>query len=277
MESLLEVYCRHRVDAPVGPALKDAAARAEVHAERWRLLPETFGSALAALPEDLTALSDEAVVELALALACGRADREALEVLDTEYFAVVRATLRSMGLADALVDDLSQDVRARLLVADGDAPPRLIGYAGRGSLRGLLKAVATRAAISHLRRSSRELPHDRFELGASADPELAFLKEKYRGTFRQAFEEAVAALPVRERNLLRLHFLRKMTLDALATMYGVHRATIVRQLARARDKIDAHTAKAMRAELRIDAAELESVMDLIRSRFEVSVERIFRS
>src|SRR5690606_24219023 len=121
-----------RVDAPDGSALEDAVTRAEVHADRWRLPPETFGSALAALPEDLSAVANEAVAELALALACARGDRDALEVLETEYFGVVRATLRSMNLQDALVDDLAQDVRARLLIADEDAPPRLVGYAGRG-------------------------------------------------------------------------------------------------------------------------------------------------
>ncbi|MCA9611101.1 MAG: sigma-70 family RNA polymerase sigma factor, partial [Myxococcales bacterium] len=101
--------------------------------------------------------------------------------------------------------------------------------------------------------------------------------ERYRGVFREAFEEAVGALSPRERNLLRLHFLRRVTLESLAELYGVHRATIVRHLAKIRERLDAATQAALRDRLGADKREVESVMDLIRSRFDVSVERMLRT
>ena len=69
-------------------------------------------------------------------------------------------------------------------------PPKLLGYAGKGALRGLLKVTATRTAISMLRKGGRVGPGDDPVLDpeASRDFEASFLKERYRGAFREAFE-----------------------------------------------------------------------------------------
>ena len=158
--------------------------------------------------------------------------------------------------------------------------PKIVGYAGRGTLHGLVKVVATRTALSLLRRRGVESPGDEalLDVEGEADPELSFLKAHYRAAFRAAFEEAVHALAPRERNLLRLHCLRNVTLEALAAMYGVHRATIVRQLAKIRDELDRLTRKGLRERLGgADAREIAEVMELVRSRFDVSVERLLRT
>src|SRR5436305_1377687 len=80
---------------------------------------------------------------------------------------------------------------------------------------------------------------------------------------------AVAQRSRRDRNLLRLHLLGGVTLEQLAQMYSVHRATIVRWLAAAR----AALLDATRAQIadQVGAADLDEMFDLVRSRVELSI------
>lgn len=271
---------RYRDARPDAPEQADAALSAAVErAERWpEVDADVFVDALASLGPTIDALSTERVDEVALALACAAGSAKALRHLEREYFPVVERALRRMKLSEAIADEVAQEVRRKLLVGE-DGPPKIVGYAGRGSLRGLLKVTATRTALSLLRREGRVAPGDQPVVDAEGepDPELDFLKERYRGVFRAAFEDAVEKLSPRERNLLRLHFLRKVTLDALATMYGVHRATIVRHLAKIRDDLERATRKGLQRELGAERREVESVMELIQSRLDASVERMLRT
>lgn len=271
---------RYRDARPDAPEQADAALSAAVErAERWpEVDADVLVDALASLGPTIDALSTERVDEVALALACAAGSAKALRHLEREYFPVVERALRRMKLSEAIADEVAQEVRRKLLVGE-DGPPKIVGYAGRGSLRGLLKVTATRTALSLLRREGRVAPGDQPVVDAEGepDPELDFLKERYRGVFRAAFEDAVEKLSPRERNLLRLHFLRKVTLDALATMYGVHRATIVRHLAKIRDDLERATRKGLQRELGAERREVESVMELIQSRLDASVERMLRT
>ena len=277
MSTLAEVYRRARPDASDADSLEaDLAglcALARASLDGVALDDAALVEALAGLPKAAAEVSRDAVVELALGLACARGDDAALRRLERDHFDGARGALRAMKLSSDEQGEELQEVRRKLLVGD---PPKIAGYAGRGSLRGLIKVTATRAALSMRRKSGREGPGDEALLDepGERDPELAYLKARYRRVFREAFEEAVGALEPRERNLLRLHFLRKVTLDALATMYGVHRATIVRHLAKIRDTIERTTRAALQERLGADRREAEDVLDLIASRYDVSVERL---
>ena len=280
MTALASLYVGLRPDAErqgLEARLERACRRAREAFPDLALEEEAFVAALAGLPRSVHEVSDEAIEDLALGLACARGDASALAILDRDHFEPARAALAAMKLEPAMRDDVVQEVRRKLLVGD---PPRIASYAGRGSLRGLLKVTATRIALTMLRDGGRERPSDDALLdtpGAASDPELAFLAQGWRVAFREAFEDAVGRLEPRERNLMRLHFLRRVTLESLATMYGVHRATIVRQLARIRDTLDRATRAGMAERLGARQDELESVMDQIRSRFDVSVERLLRT
>ena len=277
------MYLSARPDARDDDAL-EARLRAAIDAAR-RALPElaiddaALVTSLAGLLASIDALEDDVVVELALVLGCVAGVHLALTRLEADFFGPARHALTAMKLEADLAAEALQETREKLLVGVDGQPPRILGYAGRGSLRGLIKVVATRAAISLLRKSGRELPGDEaiVDVSGESDPELAFLKARYRPVFREAFADAVAALGARERNLLRLHFLRGVTLEQLATMYGVHRATIVRQLAAVRADLERSTRKGLAERLAVDRSELDSVMDLVRSQLDASVERLLRT
>jgi RNA polymerase sigma-70 factor (ECF subfamily) len=169
-------------------------------------------------------------------------------------------------------------VRDKLLLADGDRPPRVLDYAGRGRLRGLVQVTATRAAIDRIRHEEREveLPAGR-DLASPANLELSLIKAQYRSAFADGFARAVAVASRRDRNLLRLHFLGGMTLEQLAQMYGVHRATVVRWLAAARDAVFAATRAHVASTLGAPHDELDEMFALVESRVELSLERMLAS
>jgi len=228
--------------------------------------------------DDPPPLEPAAIAELYLAVACARGDEAAIAAFDRAYLDVVPQALASMKLPAATVEDVRATVRDKLLLADGDKPPRVLDYAGRGRLRGLVQVTATRTAIDRIRHEEREveLPAGR-DLAASADVTLSLIKAQYREAFATGFARAVAKASRRDRNLLRLHFLGGVTLEQLAQMYGVHRATIVRWLAAAREAVFGETRAHVAATLKAPADELDEMFDLVQSRIELSVERLLAS
>ena len=224
------------------------------------------------------ALTGAAAIELHLALACARGDPAAIAAFERSYLDVVPQALAGMKLPAATVDDIRALVRDKLLLPEGDQPPRIVEYAGKGRLRGLVQVTATRAAVDRIRHEEREveLPAGR-ELAASANLELSLIKAQYRSAFVEGFSRAVGGATRRDRNLLRLHFLGGMTLEQLAQMYGVHRATVVRWLAAAREAVFAATRDHIATTLGAPREELDEVFALVESRVELSLERMLQS
>lgn len=253
-------------------------------AAAWPGVAASPADVVAALADKLAgadppALTADAAAEVHLALACARGDAAAIAAFDRVYLAVVPRALAGMRLPAATVEDVRAVVRDKLLLPGDDRPPKLLDYAGRGRLRGLVQVTATRAAIDRLRRDAHEapLPDDAAELAAPGDVDLSLIKAQYRDAFSEGFAHAVAALSRRDRNLLRLHFLGRVTLEQLAQMYNVHRATVVRWLAAAREAVLQATRDRVAARIGAPAHELDAMFDLVRSRVELSVERLLAS
>lgn len=227
----------------------------------------------------LQALSEARIGDMLMAHLCGKGNPGALALFDQEYLARIPAMLAHMKLGSAAIDEIKQIVRMKLLVAASGEEPKIAGYASRGKLDGLVQVVATRAAISLQRRvkptSDQEelvaIPGPTYDLG------LHCLKESYHEAFGECFEQAVSALSRRDRNLMRLHLLDKLPLEQLASMYLVHRATVVRWLAKAREQLFDDTQERLSQRLQIDATEFASLMKLIASRLDVSVERMLQT
>jgi RNA polymerase sigma-70 factor (ECF subfamily) len=123
-----------------------------------------------------------------------------------------------------------------------------------------------------LRKDQRETPTEEPLLSAlseadgAADPELKLLKEHYGSEFHASLEEAWHTLEPRERNIIRQHHLDQLTIDQLAVVYRVNRATAMRWLAKARDQLYLETRIALARRLGVARTELGSILDLIRSR-----------
>ncbi len=264
---------------PILTRLVDAAREAlpAVSIEAVELAATLAEHPAAAKPDTI---GPESVADAALALACARADAAALRTFESIVREVVPGALAHMKLGAERVDEVTQKVRERLLVSGDGGPPRIGRYAARGALRGLVAVVASRIAIETTRSDQRE-PRgggDAHDLPAAGGlgPELMLVKEEYRAAFRDAFTRAIGALDAHDRNLLRLNLVGGMTLEQLAKMYGMHRATVVRNLARIREQLFSATKKSLKTELRIDEREFESLLGIVESRMDVSVMSLLR-
>jgi RNA polymerase sigma-70 factor (ECF subfamily) len=215
------------------------------------------------------------VGDLYLACALARGDARALEHFE-RLVSQVDGWLAGQRASPAMIEEVRQRVRVRVLVPD-EGPPRVLQYAGRGPLGGWLRIVALRIA-DNLRRD---------ELGAGEeagppadlpvlDPELAMIKRRYGAVFRDAFHDAFAALEVDERNLFRLFYLDGLNLDALAAVLRISRATAGRRMLAARERLLEGTLRLLGERLKVDAAEMESLLGVVRSGLEISLRALLQ-
>jgi RNA polymerase sigma-70 factor (ECF subfamily) len=110
-------------------------------------------------------------------------------------------------------------------------------------------------------------------LSIDLDPELLFLKQRYRVEFGEAFERAVAGLSDHERALLRLHMVAGLTLDRIAVIYRVNASTVSRWLATTRERLSAETERDLRIRLHLSPAEFDSLARLVLSQIDLSIAR----
>jgi RNA polymerase sigma-70 factor (ECF subfamily) len=224
---------------------------------------------------DPDALARVHVADLYLACGCACQDERAIAAFMAAFGRDLRAIFADPQVAGVDAEDLGQRVAAHLLAREGDAPPRIAEYAGRGTLRSWLRVVAVRTRLNAERRPGQQ--HDPLPSAAAArlvdspDPELDWLKARYREAFRAALAGALAALEPRERNLLRLQVVHGLSATAIAGLHRVHRATAKRWLARVRTRVLETTRDALKHSLRIHTEELDSIMGMIGSRLDASV------
>jgi RNA polymerase sigma-70 factor (ECF subfamily) len=224
--------------------------------------------------EEPAGLSEERAAELVLAFACSVADPRALEAFEQRYTARVPDWVRRIDRNPAFAAEVQQILRERLLTG---SPPRIAEFRGSGSLEGWLRVSATRAALELLRAGKREQPIDEpSELAGEwlDDPELEYLKARYRDDFKQALSEALESLGDRERAVLGMYLVDGLNIERIGKLYDVHRATVARWISAAREELYAGAQRRLGERLAISAGEFESIARLVRSQLDLSVRRI---
>jgi RNA polymerase sigma-70 factor (ECF subfamily) len=172
-------------------------------------------------------------------------------------------------------DDAQQRVTTRLLTHDGDVPPRLSGYRGEGPLAGYLQVAVTREALALRPKGNVDDGDSILRLmDASDDPEMRVLKERYRGELKVAFLDVLAALTPSDRLLLRQSLVDGLSIDVLAQLHGVHRATAARRLTALRDDVGEAVRAHLRARLSVSEETLLSILRLVRSRVDLSLQTV---
>ncbi len=267
VEALLgELYAKGRAAWP-GVTLEEADFLAHLGAR----FPETER------PREL--LERTHAAELFLTCACSRADRVALAALERDYLSEVGAVVSRVDPNPAFQDELQQQLRRLLLVAE-QGPPKIAEYSGYGELRNWVRATALRAALRHAQRERKEAPLEGEALAAlaqpSADPELAYIQELYRDDFKAAFEAALAGLSSRDRNVLRLHVIDGLNIEQIGGIYRTHRSTIARWIAKTREELLEQTRRKLMEKHGFRTSELESLLTLVRSQLDVSLNRLLR-
>lgn len=256
--------------------LDDARARYPELAGEPAALLGVIAPILADDPSQLDALHGG---DLLLAEACARGEVRALGAFERVFGADLdRAIDRSPRLGVAAAE-FRQLVRERLFVAPGHRAPRIAGYRGKGTLKSWVRVTASRLVIDLARRHDGSTRPDddlaRRLATAEEDPELDFFRSAYADVLPAAFEEALASLTVRQRNLLRQRYLQELSGEQLAVMYGVHRSTLFEWLAGARDALLRELQSALAR--RLPGDDLDSVVAMLGSKLELSVRRMLDS
>jgi RNA polymerase sigma-70 factor (ECF subfamily) len=185
--------------------------------------------------------------------------------------------LARMAPSATLVDEVRQLVREKLFVGKDGASPKIVEYSGQGGLAGWVRVIAVRAAIDLTKQDAPVAePASEQDEPMTGDPEVDYVKQRYRQAFNEALRDAVAALPPPQRELLRIHFIEGRTLDELAAEAGVHRATIARRLVAAREAAAGEALRLLRARLDVAEAELASLARVMRSQLEMSLVALDR-
>lgn len=228
--------------------------------------------------DPLQSLSGLCGSDLYLACGCTRGNRAAVEKLQRGPLREVLPALRRFNPSEFFVDDVLQAVSELVLVGGPDGNPKIRQYGGRGTLRGWLRVIALREAGRMASRFARERPTDDEALTravvADSDAELMLLKVEYRDVFKQQFHKALKALSAFDRLVLRQHLIDGLSIDRLASKHKIHRATAARWLGKIRQALFQKTRKGMQSELKIDADSFNSLMQLIGSRLQASIERV---
>lgn len=214
--------------------------------------------------------------DLYLACACAEGLSEAIAEVELQHFADIERALRRVLRSDPAVAECLQVLRYKLFVSDKERP-RIATYAGKGALGGFLRATALRTAVDFQRsqgavdrREGAELPED-VRVVVESDPEVSLIKRHHRSEFEGALAAALAELPPRDRNVLRLYTADGLSLEEIGRIYRVNRSTVSRWMGAIRGRV----LGALRARFADGQSgtprELESFFDLFRSGLDQSI------
>jgi RNA polymerase sigma-70 factor (ECF subfamily) len=209
--------------------------------------------------------------DLYLAAACTAGDPNAIAAFHDTILPVVRPALGKLGLSDATIDETEQRVLITVLVGDPDRPA-IAMYGGRGRLRSWLRSIGVRIGRRLSGAAPLADPDELDQLSTNVhDPELEMLRGRYRDEVRTALAGALDKLPERQRNVLRQYYVDGLTIDQLAALYHVDRATTARWVVAARSAVLGATRDQLAAKLGATNTEVESILRLVRSQLDLNL------
>jgi RNA polymerase sigma-70 factor (ECF subfamily) len=135
-------------------------------------------------------------------------------------------------------------------------------------------AVAGRQGLALIRRQKPHQELDDDVLGATDDPHLAALRDRHRREFKAAFQGAVTDLAPRDRAVLRALLVDDRGIGEIAAVFGIHRVTASRWIARIRGTLLSGTRDRLRLALSLDERDLDNVLRLVDSQLDVSLYRL---
>lgn len=219
-------------------------------------------------------LRDLHVADVYLACACGHEDPIAIRTLEHDYLAQMPRFIKKTSADRAFIDEVMQALRCKLLLRDEGAP-KILEYAGRGSLGAWLRVTAIRTAQTALRRAGHDVSvAEQDALGKSADGELELFRKRLGPAVTEAFRDALRSLSAEQRNLLRLHYFEGLSFERIGALFHVNRATACRRVAEARRATLERTRRKLRDELALRESEIDTLTRLLRSQIDVAISSI---
>lgn len=211
-------------------------------------------------------------IYLAAALAAG--DHVAIDHFEGKFISLVPSYVGGLRMQPHELEELRQDVRVHLLAGP---VPKIRRYRGAGPLGAWLRVVTLRLALSRTKHSDRfggpsldtVLPN---ALGLTAQ---TVVPNELGARVQQALDAALSALAPADKLLLRLYFVDGLSIDELAVLLGVHRATAARRVSsvsrRIRNEVIASVANLAE---RMTLSEAKSALRALKSHLHLSMSRL---
>jgi RNA polymerase sigma-70 factor (ECF subfamily) len=215
------------------------------------------------------------VRDLYLACACLHGDARAHAALESRFLMPLAARLAARK-GGALADEILQETRTRMLLGQGQSPPRLAGYLGRGALTTWLKVAASRVAVDLVRNQRSDIDEDidRTPLAAPTDdPETALVTRRTRSALARAVRDVLAMLAPRDAAVLRLHYLEGASVTQIAGRRGVTRRSVQHWLANARKNVFTRARTVLAERFPDEDNPLADLAWLARGPFDLNLEK----
>jgi RNA polymerase sigma-70 factor (ECF subfamily) len=218
--------------------------------------------------------------DLYLACACDDGDQIACKIVIERYLRPIVPHLTRRGFPQDVAEEVCQTVSERLL----SGPRRRIrSYAAHVDLNTWVRIISYRAAVDMVRArklqiATEDLLWNEAMVGAvSPDPETVLMRADAGALMHAAIERAFASLTPRERTLLRHYYVSRLSIDRLAVIFHLHRATVARQIADVRERIIKRMNEYLRTVPGLDKRDRRSFDDLARSQVDLDLEELLRS
>ena len=215
------------------------------------------------------------LADLFLACACARNVSGALLSFRERFFSVVALAVSRFDDSPAFVDEVYQRLSEILFVNGPTGRGRIAQYEGQGGLTGFVSTAARRIALRLTIHSARFQGEEALiqQFAQIHEHETAMLKSRHRETFNRALAVALRQLPRRERLILRLNLVERVSTSRIADMYKVSQPTVSRWIQRSAREIFSTVKDLVCDELDIDTRELESLLLLVRSQIEITMSK----
>jgi len=210
--------------------------------------------------------------DVAVARACAAGDRKAIARVERELFPALALALRRKNIAPDVADDVLASMRVQLFFHD---PPLIAQFAGKGRLVSWLRRIVVRAAIKRARRERQTADLDEIDElpSLASDPELAYLSRYFGSAVKLAIGEVLAGLAPDDRDLLRRSLLEGTSIDAIAKLRRVHRATAARRIAGVRQRLVVEVHRTLGARLGLSHDEIATMGSILSHDLELSLAR----
>ena len=220
-------------------------------------------------------VSDLHLQDLYLACACSTNVRNALACFRQQYFAVTAAAVRSFDASPHFAEEMYQLLSEALFVRSPSGGHKIEQYTGQGRLAGFVRTAARRLALRQSRNSAKFQGEEALlnEFAQFDELETMIFKLQCERVFSDALRVALRSLPRRERLVLRMNLVEKVSTTRIAAMYKVSQPTISRWIQRSSRTIFETVKDLVCDELQIETNELGSLLSLVRSQIEITISR----
>jgi RNA polymerase sigma-70 factor (ECF subfamily) len=140
---------------------------------------------------------------------------------------------RSVALGEELASALYSELFG-LTEHEGKRWSPLLGYSGRGSLMGWLRAILAQRRVDQYRKIGRETALNEIEPPAPVSEQIELRRLQ---DLRVALKMTLSGASAEERFLLSAYYLDQHTLEEISGVLQVHVATVSRKLKRATDSL----------------------------------------